>query len=282
MNLIREWANWRARRAPFVLKSDEAVLLSERNARRIVKIRSWQQAHRGEDFCAPKDSRLHLGLLPQPFLGDLRSASIYILGLNPGVGPGDYYAEYEVAKFRGALLANLKQKFRRGSLPFLFLDPQYAWHGGFAWWHGKLAKVISYLAEETWQDSFAEARACLAGKLASIELVPYHSSKSPGGWIRLESVSLALAFVHNSVVPRVRSGNAIAIAIRQAKIWKLPEETGFVSYTRQEARAASLSPNTRGGRAILRHLRKFAPPTRSLGMESDDQDGCSQTNSRGH
>jgi hypothetical protein len=110
MNLIREWANWRARKAPFVLKSDETVLLSERNARRIVKIRSWQQAHRAEDFCAPKDSRLHLGLLPQPFLGDLRRASIYILGLNPGLGPSDYYAEYEVPQFKRALLLNLKQK----------------------------------------------------------------------------------------------------------------------------------------------------------------------------
>ncbi len=254
MNLLQEWANWKASKPPFVLDSDQAVLGSERNARRIVTIESWPKAYRAADFCAPKDSRLHLGLMPQPFLGDLRRASIYILGLNPGLGPGDYYAEYEVARFRRALLANLKQNKRR-SFPFLFLDPQYAWHGGFAWWHGKLAGVIARLAQ-TRNVEFAKQRAQLARELASIELVPYHSSKSPGGWIRLESVSLALTFVHNSVVPRVRSGKAIAIAIRQTKIWKLPKEIGFVSYTRQEARAASLSPDSRGGRAILDHLRR--------------------------
>jgi hypothetical protein len=255
LNLLQEWSNWQASRPPFVLKLDKAALGSKRNARRIVTIESWPKASRARDFGAPKDSRLHLGLLPQPFLGDLRRASIYILGLNPGLGPGDYYAEYKVPKFRKALLANLKQKFKRDSLPFLFLDPQYAWHGGFAWWHRKLADVIARLAQ-TRKEEFAKARAYLARELASIELVAYHSSKSAGGWVRrLPFVSLARAFVHDFVIPRVRRGEAVAIAIRQEKIWGLPKEIGFVSYTSQEALAASLSAHSRGGRAILQHLR---------------------------
>ncbi len=177
--------------------------------------------------------------------------------LNPGLGPDDYYAEYEVAKFRRALLANLKQKFRRGSLPFLFLDPQYAWHGGFAWWHRKLAGVISDLAK-AWKVEFKEARARLARKLASIELVPYHSTKSAEAWIarpRLQSVSLAQNFVHDVVLSRVTDGKAIVIAIHKAKVWNLPKHSGIVSYSRKKSQAASLSPESRGGRAILRHLR---------------------------
>ncbi len=59
--------------------------------------------------------------------------------MNPGPGPHDYYGEYEVPKYRAALLANLKQG---PPTPFLFLDPQFAWHGGFDWWQEKLAKVI--------------------------------------------------------------------------------------------------------------------------------------------
>lgn len=254
MNLIRAWTNWKTSKPPFVLDSDRGILDSERNAKQTITICSWRQAYLAKDFCGPKDKRLHLGLLPQPFLGDLSHASIFILGLNPGLGPGDYYAEYEVAKFRRALRANLEQRFRRGSLPFVFLDPQYAWHGGFVWWHRKLAAVISCLSK-TWEVDFAKARERLAGRLASIELVPYHSSELASRWIRLESVSLALSFVANEVVQRVRSGKAIAIAIRQAKIWRLPKEKGFVSYTHQEAHAASLSPESRGGRAILSHVR---------------------------
>jgi hypothetical protein len=250
----REWVNWKASKPPFVLDSDRPMLDSERNAKQTITICSWRQAYLAKDFCGPKDSRLHLGLLPQPFLGDLNRASIFILGLNPGLGAGDYYAEYEVAKFRRALRANLEQKFRRGSLPFLFLDPQYAWHGGFAWWHRKLAGVISCLSK-TWEVDFAKARERLAGKLVSVELVPYHSSELASRWFRLESISLVRSFVANEVVGRVRTGKAIAIAIRQARIWGLPKQNGFVSYTPLEARAASLSPDSRGGRAILRHLR---------------------------
>lgn len=256
MDLLRAWAEWKRNRPPFVLKSDRVVLSSARSARAVITIRNWPDAHRAADFCAPKDRRLHLGLLPQPFLGDLRRASIYILLLNPGLGPPDYYGEHEVGEYRKALVANLRQEFKRGSLPFLFLDPQYAWHGGFAWWHGKLAGVISCLAE-TWAVPFAEARARLARELASIELVPYHSPSfwDAGGWIRdLQSVALARAFVCDIVVPRVRRGEAIVIVTRQAKVWNLPRHSRIVRYSGQQARAAHLSPESPGGRAILRHL----------------------------
>jgi hypothetical protein len=256
MDLLREWSHWNPATPPFILESDEVVLRSERSARAVITIRNWPDAHRAADFCAPKDHRLHLGLLPQPFLGDLRRASVYVLLLNPGLGPTDYYGENEVPEYRKALLANLKQKFERRSLPFLFLDPQYAWHGGFGWWHGKLAGVISRLAE-TWDVRFGKARARLARELASIELLPYHSPsfRDAGGWIRdLRSVTLARSFVCDIVVPRVRRGEAIVIATRQAKIWNLPKHSGVVNYNGQQARAAHLSPNSPGGSAILRHL----------------------------
>jgi hypothetical protein len=256
MDLLREWASWKRDTPPFVLKRDRAVFDSAGDGRTSVTIPSWREAYSASDFCAPKDHRLHLGLLPQPFLGDLRRASIYILLLNPGLGPHDYYGEHKVPEFREALRANLKQRFRRGSVPFVFLDPQFSWHGGFGWWHGKLAGVISRLAA-MWEIPFATARFRLARELASIELVPYHSSsfRSASGWIhRLESVSLARAFVHDVVVPRVRRGKAIIIVTRQVRAWDLPNHHGIVRYSAQEARAAHLSPGSQGGMAILRHL----------------------------
>lgn len=257
MNLLDAWANWKPDLAPFVLEGDRALLNSQQSARAIVNRRSWQQASQSIDFCAPGDRRLHLGLLPQPFFGDVRSASIYVLLLNPGLGATDYYGEYEVPEYRSALLANLKQEPRRGATPFLYLDPHFAWHGGFAWWNGKLAGVIERMAI-AWRVSFAEARSRLGAALASIELFPYHSAsfKDSGGWLRqLHSVDLARAFVADHVVPKVRSGEAIVIVTRKAAVWNLPPELhGVVTYAATEARAAHLTPDSPGGRAILKHL----------------------------
>jgi len=173
-DLLKTWANWKADEPPFVLDGDREVFDSPRSKEAITIHRSWQEAIRSPNFAAPGDTRLHHGLLPIPFLGNVRRATIYILLLNPGLGPHDYFGEYEVPKYRAALLANLKQKFKPGSIPFLALDPQFVWHGGFDWWHGKLSKVIEELAAAK-GISFAKARSRLGSKLACIELLPYHS-----------------------------------------------------------------------------------------------------------
>jgi len=258
MNLLEAWAAWTPKEPPFILDADRAVLTAARSMRSLVTLDSWKAAHEAEDFGAPGDRRLHLGLLPQPFFGDLQRASIFVLLLNPGIGPTDYYGEHEVPGYRNALLATLKQDFPRGSIPFLFLDPQYAWHGGFEWWHGKLAMVICRLAE-MWRVPFATARARLATDLAAIELLPYHSAtfRDAGGWRRnLTSVALARAFVQTVVIPRVKRREAVAIVTRQAKAWSLPDLPRVIRYSGQEARAAHLSPDSPGGLAILEHFRQ--------------------------
>jgi hypothetical protein len=261
MNLLDAWANWHPASAPFVLDGDREVLNSEQSARAVVTYRSWREASGAPDFCAPGDRRLHLGLLPLPFFGDVRRATVYILLLNPGLGPDDYYGEYEVSKYRATLLTNLKQEFHDASLiPFPFLDPQFAWHGGFHWWHAKLAKVIEHLASAR-RISFSEARSHLGSVIASIELVPYHSPafRDVGGWVhKLRSVDLARRFVVDFVLPRVRSREAIVIVTRKVADWHLPEHPGVVAYSAVQARAAHLTPDSPGGAAILRHLRVTA------------------------
>ena len=126
MNLLAEWAAWQPTTAPHVLEGDRLVLSSQRSTESSLTTTSWTEAYRRGDFCAPNDRRLHLGLLPQPFCGDLRSASVYVLLLNPGLGPSDYFAEYEGPGFRDAWLANLRQDFTDVRFPFVFLDPQFA------------------------------------------------------------------------------------------------------------------------------------------------------------
>ena len=70
----------------------------------------------------------------------------------------------------------------------------------------------------------------------------------------LHSVKLARAFVNNVVVPRVKRGKAIVIILRKEKLWNVPELKGVVKYSAAEARAAHLTPNSPGGKAILKHF----------------------------
>lgn len=251
LDFIEEWGAWTAGSPPYVLAGDADVL----SARRAVLWQSWDEATSAPGFAVP-DGRLHLALLPQPFIGDMRNASVYVLLLNPGLGPTDYFGENEVPAFREALLDNLAQRFGHDRSPFLFLDPRFAWHGGFAWWNRRLTGTIEALAEVKGM-SVVDSRKYLGQTLASIELLPYHSSRftiSPGMLARLESVQLARRFVRDYVVPRVRRGEAIVIVARQARAWGVPEARGVVTYAGGETRAAYLTPPSRGGRAILEHL----------------------------
>lgn len=256
MTLLEAWSGWRSDTAPYVLEQDRALLASPRSVRATAVVTDWQTAIRQEDFCAPGDSRLHLGLLPEPFCGDVRSATIFVLLLNPGLGPSDYYGEYEVPAFRAARLQNLQQVFDGRTLPFYMLDPKFSWHGGFQWWHRKLCGVIGAIAASR-TISFAAAQRLLADQLASIELLPYHSATfgDADGWLSgLQSVRLAKSYVHDVIVPRVRRGDAIVIATRQVNLWGLPDIPGVIRYSAGQARGAHLTPSSPGGDAILRWM----------------------------
>lgn len=233
-----------------------------------VMYRSWGEARQALDFCGPdrkKDKRLHLGLLPVPFMGDLLNASIYVLMTNPSVTRVDY-REYERPAFRRALLANLKQERLDGFLPFPYLDPQFDWHDGFNYWDKwcGLGRTIGELARVRGM-SEPEGRAMLCNKLSVIQMVPYHSASGPGRskWLNAwPSVRLAGEFLRDTVVPRVRSGEAIVLAMRRVKDWDqylpagLSDGQGVMrSANSGEARRVSLGPERRWGQAILRQLR---------------------------
>ena len=109
MSLLREWRKWDPKDFPYVLNVDAEVLRPPAWKSSVTKYRSWRKATRDSDFGKRNDKRLHLGLIPVPFIGDMLNASIYVLMLNPGLGPGDYF-EYKVPRLRQALIDNLRQE----------------------------------------------------------------------------------------------------------------------------------------------------------------------------
>ena len=157
--------------------------------------------------------------------------------------------------FGQALLVNLRQERIPGVMPFVCLDPRFAWHGGFGYWDRKLKKVMEALAASK-NMSLADARSTVGSKLAVIQLVPVSQRRSNQKALRqLPSVHLAKDFVRRTVAKRVQAQEAIVIVMRQVKNWNqclpddLQEDHGVVRYT-ASARAASLSPDSSGGRAI--------------------------------
>jgi len=247
--LIQAWRRFDTSHRPFVLKGDEPIL---RWARRCS---SWKDYSRNPDFGQPEDGQFHIDLLPVPFAGNLAKASVYVLLLNPGFGPHDYFGEYEIPAFRRARIANLRQPPR---VQFLDLTPAFSWHGGFRYWHGRLTALISAFASST-RLSYGESRQFFANEIASVELVPYHSKTFhlPRKIVtNLRSVELAQQFVREVLLPRAKGNECLIVVTRSSGYWGLTKARNIVLYEGSETRSAHLSPNSRGGSAILRFLQR--------------------------
>jgi hypothetical protein len=259
--LVTAWCNWEPGSPPYFLDGDDALLSKAASKERIATHSSWE-AYIGEPgFGLPGDTRLHLGLVPVPFAGDLGRARVFVLLLNPGLEPDDYFAEYKVPGFRDRLIWNLKQDFSRSEYPFVYLDPSISWHSGYRWWHGKFQGVIADLAKK-WDVGFADARQYFSNILACVELVPYHSvSYNLSDRIReqMRSVRIAREHVHECLRPRAQAGEVLIVVTRHCVKWGLPESSHVVTYLGSETRAAHLSPNSRGGKRIVEFVRELRP-----------------------
>jgi len=248
--LLSAWKDFRPTQAPYLLTGDEG-LLAETHL--YYRFDGWDGFIADREFGAPGNTGLHLDLLPVPFVGNLKTASVFLLMLNPGFSPRDYFAEYTVPKFRSSLLDNLRQV--RGC-SFMYLDPQFSWHGGYDYWHTKLRQIIVAFAQ-TSGISYGRARRVFQSRIAALELVPYHSVNFaiPSRIFKsLHSVQLARSFVREELLRRARSGDCLVIVTRSVKHWQLPKHRNVVAYTTGEARSAHLSPDSRGGSAILKFL----------------------------
>jgi hypothetical protein len=194
-------------------------------------------------------------LLPHPFGGDLLTARVVILMLNPGLGPHDCFGELTQPDFRDALLANLRREPVNGG-GFMFLDPHFGWHGGFMYWHAKLREVIEELSRR-WNVSYATARDRVKRTTATLELLPYHSATFgvPASiLVRMRSVILARQFVQEVLVPRAEQNECILLVTRKAREWSLHPTSNVVIYDKGEVQAAHLTPRSRGGARILEFL----------------------------
>ena len=171
--------------------------------------------------------------------------------LNPGLGPSDYYAEQTSREWRDLLVHNLYQD--EPSVGFPFLDQRFAW--ACSYWLGKPKVLIWELREQ--MGSFQAAIEVLRRNLVVLDLVPYHSPSFGVPWQVVDGLasSRLMRAAAAELTKRARSGEILVIVTRGAKFWDIEDGPGTIVYTGGEARAASLSATSRGGKAILEFLR---------------------------
>lgn len=265
IELVDFWRRCPLDAPPYTHPEDQSVLKQVSDQSPDVTPRDFDEFLVSPRFGAFNDHRFQLSLLPVPYLGNLAKADIVVLALNPGFGFTDYYAESRVPAFRTRLVRNLKQSFDGIDFPFLGLDPEFCWHGGFLWWEQRLREVIELIAKESFGGSYRDALRDLSNRLAVIELVPYHSRAFGRSSLikELASSREARQFVEDYLVPEAQACRKTIIVTRKAKEWPLPNEPSecIAIYRGGQTRGASLGRNTPGGKAILKRYR-IAPLSR--------------------
>jgi len=255
--LVNFWRQCSLAAPPFAHLDDLSILRQGNNRFIDTEPMNFDTFIAGPRFGNFVDHRLHLSLLPVPYSGDLSRAKIVILLLNPGFAFCDYWAETKMPDLRKRLEDNLHQSFKGVKFPFLWLDPQFCFHSGFVWWEKKLRDVTTAIAEKKFKGRYLDAMRYLSGKIACLELVPYHSSSFRAHVLidQLNSVKMVKKYVHESLVPDANTDIRTLIVTRKVKAWALPRGTkNLVIYKGGYTRGASLSPNSRGGKAILKRL----------------------------
>src|SRR5688572_1798330 len=248
--LIERWRKCNLESPPYLFPDDTPEIID-----RFSKLfLSFDEYTASPEFGASSDISLQTGLLPMPYAGDITKATIFILMLNPGLSPVNYFAE-QIPDFRQAHIQNLMQKDLNENYPFIFLDPHFAWHSGFGYWQRKFHAIIRLIAKKE-GIRYQEAMRQLSQRLACLELVPYRS-KSFGARLllnKLPSAQAMLSYVNEIVLPKVEADKAIIIATRSVKNWMLPVHKNIVIYEGGETRSAHLTPASRGGKAIALQL----------------------------
>jgi len=223
----------------------EALWLVEHNT-------GWRLTKR-----AVTGAKFHLGLLPVPFFGDLNTADIYVALLNPDLNVAqDYYVETTRPDFCDVLRRNLRQELGSDTYPFYSLDPKWHWTGTGRWWHGALADLTREVTKCK-RLSYVDAIKMLARRLAALQLVPYHSSNStyiPQDSHLLESSRLMKSFVNEVVIPRTKCDDALLVLTRGKSKWDIASGRNVTVYESGQARSASLSLQSIGGKEILARL----------------------------
>jgi hypothetical protein len=204
----------------------EDLEMVQRNPRRFAnRYVDWNLIEAVEHAATlPDRGVLHVGLHPQPFVGNIVTPLIYILHGNPGFAPHDYHDELANNEHAAACECNLRNA-DRGFFP---LGEASAGTGAAKYWQNALAKAISDLAGLR-DISISAARNLFQQYVCVIESCAYHSAGVPGTWVdTLPSSQVARRYAQDVAISRARRGDSLVFIWRRLKYWAIGEGHGNI------------------------------------------------------
>jgi hypothetical protein len=252
IGLIKAWREQKWNKRPYVLTNDADIL-----SQKIRCFTSYDDYTASSDFPNHHRSHFHVGLVPVPFHGDLETADTFICLINPGLNILDYYAEDNRA-YRRLLLLNLRQKLASDPYPFFPLDPKWRWTSSGKWWSDLFANIIDKLRDKKPSATYADAAKFVSKRIASLELIPYHSFDSGHAaklTKELESSILIRNFVEKKILHKAHNREALLVIASGANKWNIKKGLPNVVYQPPNHRKAHFSMKPRGsGSKILQWL----------------------------
>lgn len=214
------------------------------------------EAYLSSDNYCDEDSKkkIHTGLIPAPYCGNLRTAKIFVLFLNPGFEESNYLDEAD-PKVKNSLIETLQQNFSENQdFPYFTLNPRFSNLDGAKWIRKKMDGVIQAVCKETGR-KYKDVLKTLSQNLVSVELFPYHSASFSykKEYEKMSSVAAVREYVE-CLKERAKNGEITLIVTRAADKWNVEESDNIVVYKGSECQSASLSESSKGGRAIKEKL----------------------------
>lgn len=249
--LIEEWRRCQLESGPYLLDGDKNLL---KYPKKCVFYKTFNEYIQSNDF-GLRDTKFNIGLIPIPYMGNIQDSSIFILMSNPGLSNIDYHAEQYNADYNNALKNNLRQEIFDTRFPFVCLNPQFCWHSGFEYWYSKLYSIVKIESKRR-KIKFHDTLSIIARSMSVLQLFPYHSTKYRF-FNNLYSVKLIKGYVKQVLVKKAVNDQASIVVARGAKYWGLEKQKNIAIYDSPQARSASLSINSEGGKLIMDRLKRL-------------------------
>lgn len=251
--LVQQWTTVALKAPPFFFPGDREVF--KKYNVQWKEFGSYKRFTESPQLEEDAEKVLFLDLIPSPYSGDLKTADIFLLQLNPGFGALDYLGEYENQAYKTAKLDNLKQQLSDSPYPFKSLNPAFAWTGGFKYWESRLRRYIQAIQRKENLSNYQSALSYLSKRLAVIELVPYHSRKGcvPDRAVEaLPSSQAIVRLVGSEITRRAKAGAALVIVMRGHRHWQVDHmpRKGLISDTDSFNRGAYFNRESVAGRRL--------------------------------
>lgn len=213
---------------------------------------------------------MQLDLLPLPANGNLRTADVVILMLNPGFGELDPHWGTPASRLErlAGERANLHQTRWTSDYPMFDLNPELAGSGGADYWAGPLGPMkgkLGHLARalaNAGDHDHAGIRKELSNRIAVVQLVAYRSTafkdlqsgqkKAGPPQHRLESSKEALLLAHGLV----KEHRKLVLVPYGIQHWNFPAQvTKRLVVYKHGLRQAYFAPTSPGHHLIVETLR---------------------------